>query len=63
MNYTKCNRGDNDTCELESIKRADNLKLELLSASIEEADDELLDSFRDIEQIRKVMYSRSKGFC
>lgn len=63
MSYTKCGHGDGEVCESESLRRADRLKLELLSPSIEQADDETLEAFRDIEQIQKVMYSRSKGFC
>ncbi len=62
MNYTNCDY-DNEVCESESLRRADRLKLELLNNDIEQADDETLEAFRGIEQIEKIMYSRSKRFC
>ncbi|NQY78760.1 MAG: hypothetical protein HRT47_00425 [Candidatus Caenarcaniphilales bacterium] len=63
MSYTKNGQDDCGVCESESLRRADRLKLELLGNDIEQADDETLEAFRDIEQIEKIMYSRSKGFC
>ncbi|MCH2226422.1 MAG: hypothetical protein MK033_01490 [Candidatus Caenarcaniphilales bacterium] len=49
-----------DVCESKSMRRLDSLRGELVCEQLKDHEDEVLESFRDIEQINTLLENRQR---